>query len=108
MHPSNYDFSISGKLFGNTNPATGLDTNTELKEPRIGIYSDLVKNPEDLAKRITEMISEEMAQGKIPRFSFTVSIRDQLAQKYIEVQICLLYTSPSPRDQRGSRMPSSA
>ena len=23
-------------------------------------------------------------------------------------QICLLYTSPSPRDQRGSRMPSSA
>ena len=25
-----------------------------------------------------------------------------------EVKICLLYTSPSPRDQRGSRMPSSA
>ena len=24
------------------------------------------------------------------------------------VDICLLYTSPSPRDQRGSRMPSSA
>ena len=26
----------------------------------------------------------------------------------IEVYDCLLYTSPSPRDQRGSRMPSSA
>ena len=25
-----------------------------------------------------------------------------------QVDICLLYTSPSPRDQRGSRMPSSA
>ena len=25
-----------------------------------------------------------------------------------ELQGCLLYTSPSPRDQRGSRMPSSA
>ena len=24
------------------------------------------------------------------------------------VAVCLLYTSPSPRDQRGSRMPSSA
>ena len=24
------------------------------------------------------------------------------------LDICLLYTSPSPRDQRGSRMPSSA
>ena len=26
----------------------------------------------------------------------------------VEVDSCLLYTSPSPRDQRGSRMPSSA
>ena len=26
----------------------------------------------------------------------------------MELTICLLYTSPSPRDQRGSRMPSSA
>ena len=26
----------------------------------------------------------------------------------IPCNICLLYTSPSPRDQRGSRMPSSA
>ena len=25
-----------------------------------------------------------------------------------QVIVCLLYTSPSPRDQRGSRMPSSA
>ena len=25
-----------------------------------------------------------------------------------EARICLLYTSPSPRDKRGSRMPSSA
>ena len=25
-----------------------------------------------------------------------------------DLYICLLYTSPSPRDQRGSRMPSSA
>ena len=25
-----------------------------------------------------------------------------------DTDICLLYTSPSPRDQRGSRMPSSA
>ena len=27
---------------------------------------------------------------------------------HARVQVCLLYTSPSPRDQRGSRMPSSA
>ena len=27
---------------------------------------------------------------------------------YVRAYTCLLYTSPSPRDQRGSRMPSSA
>ena len=31
-----------------------------------------------------------------------------LASEIDEATICLLYTSPSPRDQRGSRMPSSA
>ena len=35
---------------------------------------------------------------------------DEAAEKGIDEKIddCLLYTSPSPRDQRGSRMPSSA
>ena len=28
--------------------------------------------------------------------------------EWIQTNTCLLYTSPSPRDQRGSRMPSSA
>ena len=35
----------------------------------------------------------------------------QMVERYIEEakkKNCLLYTSPSPRDQRGSRMPSSA
>ena len=32
----------------------------------------------------------------------------ELRQPYIHSILCLLYTSPSPRDQRGSRMPSSA
>ena len=30
------------------------------------------------------------------------------AKEGLELKACLLYTSPSPRDQRGSRMPSSA
>ena len=34
-------------------------------------------------------------------------VGDQL-DKFRTAQTCLLYTSPSPRDQRGSRMPSSA
>ena len=32
----------------------------------------------------------------------------EIAQHIVLPNNCLLYTSPSPRDQRGSRMPSSA
>ena len=31
-----------------------------------------------------------------------------LSDEFASLDACLLYTSPSPRDQRGSRMPSSA
>ena len=34
--------------------------------------------------------------------------RGDIANDMLRGYICLLYTSPSPRDQRGSRMPSSA
>ena len=38
-----------------------------------------------------------------------VGCMDNEAKNYDEnATTCLLYTSPSPRDQRGSRMPSSA
>ena len=38
-----------------------------------------------------------------------VSFQIYNGKKFIPITIsCLLYTSPSPRDQRGSRMPSSA
>ena len=44
-------------------------------------------------------------KGKILQFSFQInSILFHLGMS----GSCLLYTSPSPRDQRGSRMPSSA
>ena len=71
---------------------------------------------------------DKIAQGKIEKSSLTAAHSRQimnmgeqeLTQKLIDVwgevrqtsaereKDCLLYTSPSPRDQRGSRMPSSA
>ena len=36
------------------------------------------------------------------------SLRSSSSDGRSSINICLLYTSPSPRDQRGSRMPSSA
>ena len=35
-------------------------------------------------------------------------VQDALIKILDKLDTCLLYTSPSPRDQRGSRMPSSA
>ena len=45
--------------------------------------------------------ASEAADAAIPR---VFGVDDALTPPYA----CLLYTSPSPRDQRGSRMPSSA
>ena len=55
----------------------------------------------------------EVLTGKICREKAVFSKRNSFYVKYsviLEDQYwrCLLYTSPSPRDQRGSRMPSSA
>ena len=39
---------------------------------------------------------------------FLFIVMNMLEYFYYFSKTCLLYTSPSPRDQRGSRMPSSA
>ena len=48
-----------------------------------------------------------VAEGQVDIFTVEIKIEDDLEQSYL-LETCLLYTSPSPRDQRGSRMPSSA
>ena len=49
--------------------------------------------------------------GKHWSYSYFLNVRTQFTTGFDysqEPRVCLLYTSPSPRDQRGSRMPSSA
>ena len=61
---------------------------------RLGSESVLERNPDTSNKRtVTHMFSATMA----PEF-----------EKLVKEKFCLLYTSPSPRDKRQSRMPSSA
>ena len=56
-----------------------------------------------IAKKIAreEGISED-------GYRLIINCREHGNQEVQHIHICLLYTSPSPRDQRGSRMPSSA
>ena len=46
--------------------------------------------------------------GKVALVSKTSGQKVKAGEVIAQYDICLLYTSPSPRDQRGSRMPSSA
>ena len=52
-----------------------------------------------------------LANGRIILGQAEIDLRTRVSE-LTEAQVarlrCLLYTSPSPRDQRGSRMPSSA
>ena len=50
-----------------------------------------------------ESVEETKGQAEVSE-----GIKDQTVEQITQGQHCLLYTSPSPRDQRGSRMPSSA
>ena len=69
-------------------------------------------------KEIEKLIKEEMPDAKIEiqdlagdgnHYSATVTSSKFAGKNKIEQhKICLLYTSPSPRDKRQSRMPSSA
>ena len=56
--------------------------------------------PQAKYARSLEQIKRTKAHGKRTKSGFMVGLG--------ETKDCLLYTSPSPRDQRGSRMPSSA
>ena len=55
-------------------------------------------------------IQYEGSQSKNPLAFKAYDASRVIAGKTMEehLRFCLLYTSPSPRDQRGSRMPSSA
>ena len=73
-----------------------------------------------MAKKNSEITPEIVAEHGLSEFEYEI-ILDRLGREpnLTELGIfsvmwsehcsyCLLYTSPSPRDQRGSRMPSSA
>ena len=46
--------------------------------------------------------------ASLTNFQYHLKLEGYPTQMGIWRHVCLLYTSPSPRDQRGSRMPSSA
>ena len=63
-----------------------------------GVFTAQSKHPLEVAD----------ASGIIPNTAVKVAGVKVGIVESVKLKDCLLYTSPSPRDQRGSRMPSSA
>ena len=57
-----------------------------------------------------DIATRQYQNGLVTIFNLLTSQTNRLNAEasLVQAQACLLYTSPSPRDQRGSRMPSSA
>ena len=64
-------------------------------------------NREEIIEEIQLRLADGMVDVELDRDHYDIAINKAI-QKYRQLSSCLLYTSPSPRDQRGSRMPSSA
>ena len=78
------------------------------------IINDYIKR-ENTDSSVTLGIGDDCAVMDVPTGQQIVQTMDTMvlgvhfdAEFSADALACLLYTSPSPRDQRGSRMPSSA
>jgi len=102
-----FDFLRQTKLIDKIRqPLESFDVNDSKQLQQVAaqvrqIISDAAMPPE---------IAEEIEQAYIKMGRGLVAVRSSAtAEDLPEASFaCLLYTSPSPRDQRGSRMPSSA
>ena len=98
---------------------SGPETEVEVAEEKDEAVVDTTPKEETEAKeqetKTEEKTEEKKEDSELEVYSRGVQSRiAKLTRKMREAErreaaaVCLLYTSPSPRDQRGSRMPSSA
>ena len=63
---------------------------------------------DNLSSGVIEFIQSHINSGAVIFHNIDLKDLDSLKPIMAGVEICLLYTSPSPRDRQKSRMPSSA
>ena len=75
-----------------------------MNKERKGRFNDVISSLEEAKGELEDILNEEQDSYDSLPDGLQMSSRGEKMQDYI----CLLYTSPSPRDISGSRMPSSA
>ena len=96
IESSTMDVTTRSQMLGQT-ATDNLDASSEQAQLKGNELGNQFAGGIDLSKPTVDASTEAVGQG-------AVNSLNSKAQGFA----CLLYTSPSPRDQRGSRMPSSA
>ena len=108
-----FDMPIPGYKNGTVNTLrlwkSTATSEFDLDEFNAGSYSEAVA-AKNGAEQITMVLypNDSSENGKELRLKQQYFLVSASLQDVLAAWTCLLYTSPSPRDQRGSRMPSSA
>ena len=91
------DVALVSGAFRRSIPVKEIEHLAETGEA-IGLLGDLLELSKQDPQEVSQMLNQSLELPLV------------LTSRLINTRIgdCLLYTSPSPRDQRGSRMPSSA
>ena len=69
--------------------------------------SRIGKKPVEFPAAVNVTVDGKSVSVKGPEGELSLTVHPNMLLD-LDAEGCLLYTSPSPRDQRGSRMPSSA
>ena len=104
-----------GQIFSNpraiARKTTVKLTKVQVDLPLIVASRAIARNPGGFGIRFLGILLSDHPNDvfiNCQNIALTGDILDQKLAHHLIPQGCLLYTSPSPRDQRGSRMPSSA
>ena len=85
-----------------------IDLSEAMKNVDFKVFSGPAKDPQGRVAAICLKDGCKLTRKQIDDYDEFVRRYGAKGLAYIKCNDCLLYTSPSPRDQRGSRMPSSA
>ena len=83
-----------------------IDDLVASKTFNLDAIDSIKKLKDDLAKQLseTELFKKQLEKSQ----KDNSDLREECQKRLEHISLCLLYTSPSPRDRTRSRMPSSA